>query len=144
MYEQPDSATRKLNQLKVVAVINVGDKVCTETPMFHIQPAGVRQTLWRSLTGESRNRNIRAISDLVVGTIDHVEHALLRRNQDQRTVQMTTQLARALLGARMGIQNLAHSYTHDKTTVVQLHTLVDSIGMFEARHYHPPEDMCIE
>jgi hypothetical protein len=45
-----------------------GRQIVYESPMFSLQPNRMRQTLWRHIVGENRERNLQAVSD-VVGTI---------------------------------------------------------------------------
>jgi hypothetical protein len=129
---------KMLNQLKVLAMIDLGDKLCTETPMFSLQPSGFQQTVWRTLSGESRVRNLRAIADVVTSVIDHVEsHVPTSGTWSNMTdKQLILQLVEALKQAQNGLQNLTWSYNYDKTTTAQIDTIIETIEQFVVRCTH--------
>ena len=61
--------TKMLTQMKVVAQIEKGDKLCTESALFYIEPSSnVMQPLRRRWNGETRSRNLQRV-DHVVGAL---------------------------------------------------------------------------
>ena len=135
-----------LNQLKVLAMIDIGDKVCTEYPMFYVQASGLQQSVIRHATGESRQRNMKRIAEVVQSIMDHIEDAYQQSNGELRpensihtnmstlhVQQYTQQFIGALANAQHGLRNLVYAYTHDKMITAQIDTIIENIDSFIQR-----------
>lgn len=69
--------TRMLTQLKVIAQIEKGDKLCTQAALFYIEPSSSTQCVRRMFNGESRTRNLQRVQSVVSQFIEHVQFAVI-------------------------------------------------------------------
>lgn len=133
-----------LTQLKVLSKCQQGDKIATQESVFSIDTGTTMQGLYRKYKGETRDRNVHCIFQVVSDVIELVRESIEcdPGNAKDGHVGMTIQRGvNALAASREGIQNLSLTYQQDARTVSQFATVLDQIDDFlaESSHYVVPE-----
>lgn len=135
--------TKMITQLKVVAQLEKGDKLCTEGALFYIEPSSyLTQCVKRTYHGETRTRNLQRISDVVDKVIDHLRFVIVNTNRSKSTntleglicgMDTETFIKRCLSALSMtinGLRNLSYSYTNDACAMAQLDCVIENINAF--------------
>lgn len=135
--------TKMLTQLKVVAQLEKGDKLCTEGALFYIEPSSyLTQCVKRTYHGETRTRNLQRISDVVDKIIDHLRSVIINTKLSKKTntleglicgMDTQTFIKRCLNALSMtinGLRNLSYSYTNDACVMAQLDCVIENINAF--------------
>lgn len=115
MYRSIDSS--RVRNLKLIAQLKVGDKLCTRYHHYSIDsygPFSIR-AVTRLINGESRNETIDSLTQLVESCI----------NQHGIAPDEKRRLANEFKEGVKGIQNLVITYRGDKSSCVGLQLILD-------------------
>ena len=109
-----------VTDLKVIARLRVNDKVRLDGHAIRIDPPSHLQFAWRMLNGDSRSSSIPRIQEVVRFAISFIRDANCPQNCRSR-------VADALGRSRVGLSNLATTYTEDAYSAATLENLIDEI-----------------
>ena len=117
-----------ITQLKIVARIERGDKLFTESTLFHVEVAtgGWTQPLRRALSGENRSRNLERVASTVHAMMDFIGEMPLPKEHEL----LLPRCINALKGAVDGLRNLCYSYEKDAAALAQIDTIIETINLF--------------
>ena len=120
--------TKMMTQLKVIAQLEKGDKLCTQGALFYIEPASMlMQSIKRTLHGETRTRNVQRVSDVVNDVIGHVRASTDGSGDETSTLR---RFLNALEMSVAGLRSLSYSYTNDACAMAQIDCVIDNIIEF--------------
>lgn len=134
-----DKTDRIIINLKVVATLIEGQRLCVRNKMFQIYDEGWTQALYRWLFSENRWANIEDIQSefndalrilgtymtlMQTGFTTVADHAMPVPTPDTCASFVAT-LARELQGAIAGLQNLQRTYQSDQRLVATLAVLIE-------------------
>ena len=132
-----------VTQLKVISQVQQGDKIATQENVFSIDSNSMMQGAFRKYKGETRDRNIQSVTNVVLEVIEHVRTAVETRHQvakeQQRGMaemscdQFIQRTLNDLSACRSGLNNLTLTYSGDARIVSQLKTVSEQVDDFLAR-----------
>jgi hypothetical protein len=127
MYKSIDPA--RVRNLKVVAKLKVGNKLCCRYHRFTIDSTSPLSltSIMRYINGESRSETCDSLTDLVLSCVNQAGLA-----EDEKP-----RLIRQLLETRKGIVNLCKTYKDDETTVSSLEFILENIDIFTGYSARP-------
>lgn len=132
-----DTIQRLLSNLSIISKIEIGDKVSTTADVLDIQREGWRQSIYRSLHGDNRNRSMSVVSQTIDTTISMI--SLLMESQYMNDVdtpryrhryQSLYTLLSALYRCTKGLDNMRITYHNDGILVSDIRDMCSRIKQF--------------
>lgn len=149
---------KMLTRLKIICMIKIGDKLCTERELFHVDHPKLCQFASRMYNGENRERNLRRIQDTVQQVINYVQDTCCAPAETATSTALVpsagtagtctdvgaefasihhSQTIRHMLEtlelATPGLRNLAETYNQDLCTTAQIDCIISMIDAFLQR-----------
>ena len=131
-----------LIDLKVIGRIEENGRISTTgRNQISLEQEGMFQALWRSLWGESRERAVEAITQVVSGVIDIstqlLESPLLsdadadeyKQQSREKTLLALSNVSKDMHAATRGISNLERTYANDAVMTAKLEQLIGDIDV---------------
>lgn len=135
---------RVLRNLGVLSAVKQNDKLLTEGEYFAIYVPTVMRGLVRMAYGESRETNVKRISDCIAKARDYVTGTLTEHSTDQDVqqgsvqiklyrhsqVQQCSRVINALSEINTGLDNLVETYREDAGLVVRIRQIKAEVNDF--------------
>lgn len=131
-----------LIDLKVIGRIEENGRISTTgRNLISLEQDGVFQALWRTLWGESRERAIEAITQVISGVIDLssqlLESSVLQEaptddyqaQSRDKIILSLSNVSKDMHAATRGISNLARTYGSDAVMTAKLEQLIGDIDV---------------
>jgi hypothetical protein len=131
-----------LIDLKVIGRIEENGRISTTgRNQISLEQEGMFQALWRSLWGESRERAVEAVTQVISGVIDIssqlIESPLLSGDADdeykqqsrEKTLLALSNVSKDMHAATRGISNLGRTYANDAVMTAKLEQLIGDIDV---------------
>ena len=136
-----DKTDQVIINLKVIASLQEGERLCLRNNTFSVYPAGWTQALFRWMYAETRWVNMDDIKTVgndavrIMGTyINMIQHAFTPVAGDKYTfavptpqtcIGFVTTMSRELMAATRGLQNLKRTYDGDQLITATFELLIE-------------------
>ena len=116
-----------LRNLKVISKINIGDKLCTRTEQFTIDPCRTfsLRLVWRMVTGDNREDTIESITKLCEKCI---KNSFIKSSREEDIEHVSPpRLAKEFKGVVSGLKNLSETYKDDVSIVSIIEIIIERL-----------------
>jgi hypothetical protein len=120
-----DVIDKLMANLKLVAMINKGEKVCVRKGQLNIEPVDRLQSMRRWYNKDSRDVTLVHIRNTVNDAIKVAKGLLANNIQSDLKVWTVTALNIELKNCEVGLQNLKTTYMDDSSFVANMDVLID-------------------
>ena len=133
---------RVMRNLGVLAAVRPNDKLVTEGDFFTLYTPTTMRAAWRAFYGESRELNLKRITECVRGACAFVSCAAKEAEgrvgceppcttvQQRTRLQTCARVLNALAQSLVGMENLGETYAADAATLVRITNLREEVVDF--------------
>jgi len=134
-----ETIDRVFHDLKVIAAIRDNDKIYTENGMLNLDHGGVRSSIYRFIKGESRNRGISAINNVLSdafaiadNSFRKIEGCEFRESREtmvnkMKAYHLICKVRCSVSDCLIGFKNLRTTYCDDTSITARIDVMKDRV-----------------
>lgn len=135
-----ETIDRVLHDLKVVAAIRDNDKIYTENGMLNLDHGGFTSSVYRFIKGESRNRGISAINNVLSdafaiadNNFRKIENQELQHTREtmvnkMKSYHMICKIRCSVSDCLIGFKNLRTTYSDDTSITARIDVMKERVS----------------
>lgn len=135
-----ETIDRVLHDLKVIAAIRDNDKIFTQNGMLNLDHGGFSSSIYRSIKGESRNRGISAINNVLSdafaiadNSFRKIENQELNETRETRVYKMKSyhlicKVRSGVSDCIIGFKNLRTTYSDDTSVTARIDVMKERVS----------------